>query len=79
VVIRGRAFNPADIQTRVGDDVVWSFDDGDVAHTVTADDGAFDSGRRGGGEFHHAFDRPGTYGYHCQIHPGMKGAVTVGR
>ena len=47
------------------------------AHTVTADDGSFDSGKTTDGEFHHAFDKPGTYGYHCSVHPDMKGMVTV--
>jgi plastocyanin len=79
VVIRDLAFNPSDIQARVGEDVMWSFDDKGVAHTVTADDGSFDSGKMTAGEFHHRFDRPGVYGYHCQIHPKMKGTVAVGR
>jgi plastocyanin len=79
VVIRGLAFNPAHINSRVGEDVIWNFDDKGVAHTVTADDGSFDSGKKTDGEFHHKFDKPGTYGYHCSIHPDMKGMVTVGR
>jgi plastocyanin len=79
VVIRGLAFNPAQINARVGEDVMWNFDDKGVAHTVTADDGSFDSGKQTDGEFKHAFDKPGTYGYHCSIHPDMKGMVTVGR
>jgi plastocyanin len=79
VVIRGLAFNPAHINSRVNEDVVWNFDDKGTAHTVTADDGSFDSGKQTDGEFKHAFDKPGTYGYHCSIHPDMKGMVTVGR
>jgi plastocyanin len=79
VVIRGLAFNPADINARVGKDVMWAFDDGGTAHTVTADDGSFDSGPLDHGEFHHAFGAPGVYRYHCKIHPKMVGTVTVGR
>ena len=79
VVIRGLAFNPSHINARVSEDDVWNFDDKGVAHTVTADDGSFDSGKMADGEFKHAFDQPGTYGYHCSIHPDMKGMVTVGR
>ena len=79
VVIRDLAFNPADINARVGEDVVWNFDDKGVAHTVTADDGSFASEKQTDGEFKHAFDKPGTYGYHCSIHPDMKGTVTVAR
>jgi plastocyanin len=79
VVIRELSFNPADIHSRVGEDVVWHFDDKGVEHTATADDGSFDSGKQKEGEFTHAFAEPGTYGYHCSIHPEMKGTVTVGR
>ncbi|HEY0400136.1 MAG TPA: cupredoxin domain-containing protein [Acidimicrobiia bacterium] len=79
VVIRDVAFNPAQINARVGEDVVWHFDDKGVAHTVTADNGSFDSGKRTDGEFHVAFPQPGTYSYHCSIHPDMKGMVMVGR
>ena len=79
VVIRKMSFNPANINARVGEDVVWNFDDQGVAHTVTADNKSFDSGKRSSGEFHMAFPQPGVYGYHCSIHPDMKGTVTVGR
>jgi plastocyanin len=79
VVIRELAFNPAQINARVGEDVVWHFDDKGVAHTVTADNGSFDSGKRTDGEFHMAFPQPGSYSYHCSIHPDMKGTVMVGR
>ncbi len=54
--------------------------DGDSEpHTVTADDGSFDSG---------SFDntapgtlvaptKPGTYAVHCTVHPSMHGTLTV--
>jgi plastocyanin len=48
-------------------------------HTVTSDDGAFDSGQVAGGGTG-AFvapAQPGTYGFHCEIHPDMSGALTV--
>ena len=45
VVVKGVAFNPKEVQTSVGKEVVWTFDDGGLEHTVTADDGSFDSGR----------------------------------
>ena len=78
-MIRDRAFNPATVNARVGKDVVWNFDDHGVAHTVTADNGSFDSGKRSSGEFQLAFPHPGVYHYHCAIHPDMKGTVVVGR
>jgi len=78
VSIKNLAFNPAQINARPGDDVVWSFDDNGTAHTVTADNGSFDSGKRPGGQYRLSFGQPGTYSYHCAIHPQMKGRVVVG-
>ena len=80
VVLRGTAFTPSRLSAKVGQDVVWSWNDGGVAHTVTADDGSFDSGRMTTGTFRHTFDRPGEFSYHCQIHPQqMMGTIVVTR
>lgn len=52
---------------------------GDKPHTVTADDGAFDTGNTAPGaqsEFAAPME-PGTYAYHCAIHPNMTGTLTV--
>jgi plastocyanin len=50
-----------------------------VAHTVTADDGAFDSGNVPGGKAVRfvAPDRPDTYEFICTIHPSMRGQLVV--
>ena len=78
VVLRGTAFNPSRLTAKVGQDVVWSWNDNGVAHTVTADDGSFDSGRMTSGTFRHTFDHPGEFTYHCQIHPQqMMGTIVV--
>jgi len=69
------AYSPPTATAKAGQGVEWSFRDV-VPHTVTADGGAFDSGVISpGGTFRHRFDRPGTYPYHCAIHPQMHGAV----
>ena len=78
VVIRCIAFNPRRIHVGVGQDVVWSWQDRGTPHTVTADDGSFDSGRRTDGELRVHFDHPGEFDYHCRIHPQMVGSVLVG-
>ena len=71
------AFAPDSSDVEVGDSVKWSNGDG-VTHTVTADDGAFDSGNLAGGKsFSFAFDQAGTFAYHCKIHRTMTGTVVV--
>ncbi len=74
-MIRDRAFTPPDVEGRVGEAVVWKWEDRNVFHTVTADDGSFHSGEKTKGEFRHAFDRPGSYRYHCGVHPEVTGMV----
>ncbi len=77
VTIAGFAFSPATLIVAVGDTVTWTNTDTAV-HTVTADDGSFDSGSLGtGGTFTHTFDTAGSYAYHCTIHPGMTATIVV--
>ena len=49
-------------------------------HTVTADSGSFDSGTVDAGATGSfvAPSAPGTYPFHCEIHPQMNGTLTVG-
>lgn len=77
VVVVDVAFEPEDIEVPVGTTVDWINDD-PFAHTVTANDGVFDSGTMDAGQvFSQTFDEPGTYLYFCAIHPSMTGTVTV--
>lgn len=51
----------------------------DVTHTFTADDGGFDVRVDGNATAETtAPDEPGTYAFHCEIHPSMKGDLVVG-
>lgn len=56
-----------------------TFTNGDsTAHTVTMDDGSCDTGRiEAGASATVKFDTPGTYAFHCKIHPSMKATVVV--
>ena len=75
IVIVDSAYRPADVTVTVGD-VFW-YQSGQLTHTVTADDGSFDSGELLPGKtFSHFFDRTGVFTYHCTIH-GMTGKLTV--
>jgi plastocyanin len=77
VEIAGFAFAPDASDVKVGDSVKWTNQDG-ATHTVTADDGAFDSGNLAGGKsFSFTFEEAGTFAYHCNIHQSMTGTVVV--
>ena len=70
-------FDPAEVTVPAGATVVW-LNKGKEDHTVTADDGSFDSGmKRTGATFQRAFPKAGSYAYHCAPHPWMKGTVRV--
>jgi plastocyanin len=75
-------FSPTTITIKAGTTVVWTNTTG-TSHTVTSDDGkTFDSGiaspiAASGGTFMFTFNTPGTFAYHCQIHPFMKATVVV--
>jgi plastocyanin len=77
VIIQNLSFNPDRVTAKVGQEVVWSYRDNGLNHTVSADDGSFDSGRRGDGDFRRAFAKPGAYAYHCNVHARMKGTVVI--
>ena len=72
------AFVPPEISvSSEGNIVSWTNDDS-IEHTVTSDDGSFDSGPIAPGDtFDNTFDSPGEFGYHCSIHPFMTGVVIV--
>jgi plastocyanin len=73
---RGFAF-PDNTPVAQGDTVEWINKMG-MDHTVTADEGEFDSGPFGEDEtFSYQFDTAGAFAYHCNIHRRMKGKVTV--
>ena len=71
-------FEPADAAIQPGDTIMW-VNEGNTPHTVTSDDGRFDSEVLNPGEsFMFTFPEAGTFNYHCEIHPFMTGSVTVG-
>lgn len=76
VPIEGFAF-PPDVVVDAGTTVRWHNAD-PAPHTVTAADGAFDSGRiASDGSYELVFAEPGVFAYSCLIHPSMQGTITV--
>jgi plastocyanin len=88
VDVQDNRFVAPSITITAGDSVTWSVS-GVGTHSVTADDGSFDSSPAcptsclsHGSTFSHTFSIPGTYPYYCRIHGGpggigMSGAITV--
>ena len=77
VGIENLTFSPKVITVKAGTIVTFTNDD-TTAHTVTSDDGTFDTGTIAAGDsLTLPFDEPGTFAYHCEIHPSMTGTVIV--
>ena len=77
VSIQNFSFSVASLSIASGATVTWTNNDA-TAHTVTADDGTFNSGNIAPGQtFSRTFTSTGTFAYHCSIHPMMKAAVVV--
>jgi len=78
VVIQNFSFKPAKITIKRGTRVIWINKD-TAPHTATAKNGkSFDSGLlRKGKRYSHTFKSAGKKPYFCEIHPHMKGSVTV--
>ena len=71
-------YAPATKKIDPGTWVTWS-NNGTDAHTVTADDGSFDSANLDPSEgFSWYFDSPGTFTYTCTWHAWMVGKIVVG-
>lgn len=76
-------FQPSSVPVAEGAAVTF-VNDGTSAHTVSADDGSFDSGNLDPGEtFTTTVDEPGRFGFFCEYHGGpgglgMAGTLLVG-
>ena len=77
VTIADFAFSPADISATVGQTVTFTNNDS-APHTATLDDGSCGTPNiDNGGSNGLTFTAAGTYPFHCNVHPNMKGTITV--
>jgi amicyanin len=80
ITIKNFAFDPPALTVKAGTVVTWMNQDG-AAHEIVSDAGspeAFSSAPIVNGQsYSFTFARPGTYPYHCSIHPSMTGTVIV--
>jgi plastocyanin len=74
---RGYLPDTVTVVVGVNNTVTWTNND-NAPHTVTADDGSFNSGNLApGATFSFTFATAGTYKYHCVYHSWMTGTVIV--
>ena len=95
VTIQDFTFRPATLTVKAGTAVTWT-NSGPSVHTVTSDTMVFHSanlaspaagdpyggGAMAGASFQFTFNTPGTYAYHCSLHPpssypGFTGTIVV--
>ncbi len=79
VEMKNIAFNPTTLTVKNGTTVTW-YNNDTTTHTVTSDDGSFQSSGdlAPGQTYSVTFNKTGTFTYHCSIHPAqMKAKVVV--
>jgi len=84
VIIKDFAFNPPEITVKAGTTVTWVNEDS-APHKVASDPHPTHTDLPGlvsgvlstGESYSFTFTKKGTFGYHCHIHPSMKGTVVV--
>jgi plastocyanin len=71
------AYSPNPLTVAVGTAVTFVNND-TIAHTATANNGAFDTGNLAAGSSKSVtMGTAGSFPYHCTVHPGMVATLTV--
>jgi plastocyanin len=80
VNIANMAFTPSQITVNKGDTVTWTNNDS-TTHTVIDDlsnvGGPSSGDIQPGSSYSFTFTKTGSFQYHCQIHPSMRGTIVV--
>ncbi|MCX6814494.1 MAG: plastocyanin/azurin family copper-binding protein [Candidatus Aenigmarchaeota archaeon] len=84
VRISGFAFIPQTITIKKGETVTWTNEDS-VPHQIASDPhpthtdlpGLLSPALQNGQSYTFTSDKVGTWGYHCHLHPTMKGTAIV--
>jgi plastocyanin len=77
VTVGDNFFSPSSLTIQVGDTVEWRNATGGNQHNVIANNGSFSSVTASSFTFSQTFNSAGTVNYHCSIHGGMNGTITV--
>jgi plastocyanin len=77
IEIRDFLFEPPNVSVPAGTEVTWVNHDA-APHDATDNEGEWQIERMNQDDSDTlTFDTPGTFKYHCSIHPYMKGTLTV--
>ena len=77
IYMNNSVYSNTNLTVAVGATVVWINND-NMIHTVTADDGSFNSGDiQVNASYSRTFSSTGTYPYHCIHHTYMTGTIVV--
>lgn len=84
VTIKDFAFSPAGVTANAGDTVRWTNQD-TAPHIVASDPHPAHTDLPGleskslvqGDSYEFTFSKTGAFGYHCHLHPSMKGKIIV--
>jgi len=79
ITIQNFKFSPDPLSAKQGAKVTVAILDDGVPHSVTADDGSFDTGifMKSDGPKTITISKTGSIKYHCQVHSFMKGTINV--
>jgi len=79
ITIQSFKFNPDPLSVKQGAKVTIAILDDGIPHSVTADDGSFDTGifLKSNGPKTITLAKIGSFKYHCQVHSFMKGTISV--
>ena len=73
ISIQYDSFSPKEMHIKAGQTVTWT-NNGQIPHTVTADDKSFDSGDLAVGQsYSRTFNKAGRYAYYCRLHGASGG------
>ena len=84
VTIKNFAFSPQTLTINKGDTVIWVNEDS-APHQIASNPhpthtdlpGLVSGSLSTGQSYSFTFDKAGTFGYHCHIHPSMTGTIIV--
>ena len=76
IVVKSGNFDPPSAVVTAGMQVTWNNQDS-VAYLIADNNQSFAFNLPANGSFSLTFTDPGTYNYHCTVHPYMQGTIIV--